>query len=166
MIENYLEKIKQRLKVVVLHAVIYTRYSSDNQRSESIDAQIRLIRKWAQEYNIIIDKVYADEAQSAKRDDRQQFQQMIADSKKQKDWQLVLVHKLDRFARNRMDSAAYRVELRKNKKYLILSNFFMLANSPLSFSLLLICSFILFCNFMSLFVSSSFVLFWVLEFFI
>ena len=43
MIENYLEKIKQRLKVVVLHAVIYTRYSSDNQRSESIDAQIRLI---------------------------------------------------------------------------------------------------------------------------
>ena len=39
MIENYLEKIKQRLKVVVLHAVIYTRYSSDNQRSESIDAQ-------------------------------------------------------------------------------------------------------------------------------
>ena len=119
MIENYLEKIKQRLKVVVLHAVIYTRYSSDNQRSESIDAQIRLIRKWAQEYNIIIDKVYADEAQSAKRDDRQQFQQMIADSKKQKGWQLVLVHKLDRFARNRMDSVAYRVELRKNKKYLI-----------------------------------------------
>lgn len=59
-------KIKQRLKVVVLHAVIYTRYSSDNQRSESIDAQIRLIRKWAQEHNIIIDKVYADEAQSAK----------------------------------------------------------------------------------------------------
>ena len=57
MIENYLEKIKQRLKVVVLHAVIYTRYSSDNQRSESIDAQIRLIRKWAQEHNIIIDKV-------------------------------------------------------------------------------------------------------------
>ena len=119
MIENYLEKIKQRLKVVVLHAVIYTRYSSDNQRSESIDAQIRLIRKWAQEHNIVIDKIYADEAQSAKRDDRQQFQQMIADSKKQKGWQLVLVHKLDRFARNRMDSVAYRVELRKNKKYLI-----------------------------------------------
>ena len=39
---------------------------------------------------------------------------MIADSKKQKGWQLVLVHKLDRFARNRMDSVAYRVELRKN----------------------------------------------------
>ncbi len=119
MIENYLEKIKQRLNVVVLHAVVYVRYSSENQRSESIDAQIRLIRKWADEHNIIIDKVYADEAQSAKRDDRQQFQQMIADSKKQRGWQLVLVHKLDRFARNRMDSVAYRVELRKNKKYLI-----------------------------------------------
>ena len=67
--------------------------------------------------SIVIDKIYADEAQSAKSDERKQFQQMIADSKKQKDWQLVLVHKLDRFARNRMDSAAYRVELRKNKKY-------------------------------------------------
>ena len=89
MIENYLEKIKQRLKVVVLHAVIYTRYSSDNQRSESIDAQIRLIRKWSDEHSIVIDKIYADEAQSAKSDERKQFQQMIADSKKQKEWQLV-----------------------------------------------------------------------------
>ena len=119
MIENYLDKIKQRLNVVVLHAVVYTRYSSDMQRGESIDAQIRLIRKWSDEHSIVIDKIYADEAQSAKSDERKQFQQMIADSKKQKDWQLVLVHKLDRFARNRMDSAAYRVELRKNKKYLI-----------------------------------------------
>ena len=101
-----MEKIFARM-YVCKYCLLYTsRYSSDNQRSESIDAQIRLIRKWAQEYNIIIDKVYADEAQSAKRDDRQQFQQMIADSKKQKGWQLVLVHKLDRFARNRMDSVA------------------------------------------------------------
>ena len=76
MIENYLEKIKQRLKVVVLHAVIYTRYSSDNQRSESIDAQIRLIRKWAQEYKLIINKVYADEEQSEKENDRQNFQKI------------------------------------------------------------------------------------------
>lgn len=83
------------------------------QRGESIDAQIRLIRKWSDEHSIVIDKIYADEAQSAKSDERKQFQQMIADSKKQKDWQLVLVHKLDRFARNRMDSAAYRVEIKK-----------------------------------------------------
>ena len=34
MIENYLDKIKQRLNVVVLHAVVYTRYSSDMQRGE------------------------------------------------------------------------------------------------------------------------------------
>ena len=50
MIENYLDKIKQRLNVVVLHAVVYTRYSSDMQRGESIDAQIRLIRKWSDEH--------------------------------------------------------------------------------------------------------------------
>ena len=56
MIENYLDKIKQRLNVVVLHAVVYTRYSSDMQRGESIDAQIRLIRKWSDEHSIVIDK--------------------------------------------------------------------------------------------------------------
>lgn len=119
MIQDYLEKIKQQLGVMCLYAVIYVRYSSDNQRGESIDAQVRLIKEWAKAHNIIIVATYADEAQSAKRDDRKQFQQMIADAKTQKDWQLVLVHKLDRFARNRFDSAAYRVELRKNKKFLI-----------------------------------------------
>lgn len=119
MIQNYLEKIKNQYEVNCLRAVIYVRYSSDNQRVESIDAQIRLIKEWAKEHNIIISAIYADEAQTAKRDDRKQFQQMMSDSKRQNDWQLVLVHKLDRFARNRIDSAIYRSELRKNKKYLI-----------------------------------------------
>lgn len=119
MIQNYLEKIKNQNDVECLRAVIYVRYSSDNQRIESIDAQIRLIKEWAKEHNILIVAIYADEAQTAKRDDRKQFQQMMTDSKTQSDWQLVLVHKLDRFARNRIDSAIYRSELRKSKKYLI-----------------------------------------------
>lgn len=119
MIQNYLEKIKKQHNVICLHAVIYARYSSDNQRGESIDAQIRLIKEFAYANNIIIVGQYVDEAQTGKRDDRDQFQQMISDAKTQSDWQLVLVHKLDRFARNRYDSATYRVELRKYKKYLI-----------------------------------------------
>ena len=84
MIENYLDKIKQRLNVVVLHAVVYTRYSSDMQRGESIDAQIRLIRKWSDEHSIVIDKIYADEAQSAKVMKENNFNKMIADSKSKK----------------------------------------------------------------------------------
>lgn len=119
MIQDYLDKIKKQLGVMVLRAVIYARYSSDNQRGESIDAQIRFIKEWAWQYQIGIVAIYIDEAQSAKRDDREDFQQMIADAKVQMDWHLVLVHKLDRFARNRYDSASYRVELRQHRKYLI-----------------------------------------------
>ncbi len=119
MIQNYLDKIKKQYDVICLRAVIYARYSSDNQRGESIDAQIRLIKEFAASNNIIVVEQYVDEAQSGKRDDRKQFQQMMSDSKLQNDWQLVLVHKLDRFARNRYDSATYRVALRKHRKYLI-----------------------------------------------
>ena len=43
-------------------AVIYARYSSDNQREESIDAQVRAIREFADRNDMIIAKVYTDEA--------------------------------------------------------------------------------------------------------
>ena len=118
MIDDYLQKIKRNNNVSHLKAAIYARYSSDMQRSESIDAQIRLITDFAQRHNIVILEQYVDEAKSAKRDNREAFQRMISDSKTS-DWQLVIVHKLDRFARNRYDSATYRVALRKNKKYLL-----------------------------------------------
>lgn len=119
MIQDYLEKIRKTLNVVYLKAVIYARYSSDMQRGESIDAQIRLIKEFAQANNIVIVGEYIDEAQSAKRDNRESFQKLMSDAKIQPDWNLILVHKLDRFARNRTDSAIYRVELRKSRKYII-----------------------------------------------
>lgn len=118
MLADYLEKIRTKTNVLVLKAVIYARYSSDMQRGESIDAQVRLIREFARKNNIIIVGEYIDEAQSAKRDDREAFQKMMKDSKSA-NWQIVIVHKLDRFARNRFDSATYRVHLCKNRKYLI-----------------------------------------------
>ena len=77
MLADYLEKIRTKTNVLVLKAVIYARYSSDMQRSESIAAQIRFIREFAKNNNIIIVSEYIDEAQSAKRDDREAFQQMM-----------------------------------------------------------------------------------------
>lgn len=74
MLADYLEKIRTKTNVLVLKAVIYARYSSDMQRGESIDAQVRLIREFARKNNIIIVGEYIDEAQSAKRDDREAFQ--------------------------------------------------------------------------------------------
>ena len=94
-------------------AVIYARYSSDNQREESIEGQIRECTSYAEKNGITVVKHYIDRAISAKTDNRPQFQQMIKDSER-KLFDIVLVWKLDRFARNRYDSARYKTQLKKN----------------------------------------------------
>ena len=109
-------------------AALYARFSSDNQRSESIDAQIRAMKAYCAQRHIAIVETYIDEAKSATTDRRPSFQQMIADSSSHT-FNILLVHKLDRFARNRYDSAVYKRELRKNgvTVYSVLEN---LDNSP------------------------------------
>ena len=99
-------------------AVIYARYSSDNQREESIEGQIRECTAYAEKNGITIVKHYIDRAISAKTDNRPEFQQMIKDSGK-KLFDVVLVWKFDRFARNRFDSANYKMILKKNGVHLI-----------------------------------------------
>ena len=79
--------------------VIYARYSSDNQREESIEGQIRENTAYAQKNGIDIVGTYIDRAYSAKTDNRPEFQRMIKDSAK-KGFDVVIVWKLDRFARN------------------------------------------------------------------
>ena len=96
-----------------MNAVIYARYSSDNQREESIEGQIRECKAYAESHGITILSSYIDRALSAKTDNRPDFQRMIKDSGK-KMFDIVLVWKLDRFARNRYDSAHYKAILRKN----------------------------------------------------
>ncbi len=100
-------------EVPAMTAVIYARYSSDNQREESIEGQIRECTAYAEKNGITIVKHYIDRAISAKTDNRPEFQQMIKDSDK-KLFDIVLVWKLDRFARNRYDSARYKTQLKKN----------------------------------------------------
>lgn len=97
--------------------VAYARFSSSNQREESITAQLRAIDDWASKNGHIIVKNYIDEAFSARTDNRPQFQQMIEDSKKAT-WDGIVIHKLDRFARNRYDSATYKRKLKLNGKIL------------------------------------------------
>ena len=63
-------------------AVIYARYSSDNQREESIEGQIRECTAYAKKNGITVIKRYTDRAFSAKTDNRPEFQQMIKDSGK------------------------------------------------------------------------------------
>ena len=96
-----------------MKAVIYARYSSDNQREESIEGQIRECTEYAVRNDITILSSYVDRALSARTADRPEFQRMIADSEKGL-FDVVLVWKLDRFSRDRYDSAHYKHILKKN----------------------------------------------------
>lgn len=96
-----------------MKAVIYARYSSDNQREESIEGQIRECTAFAEKNDITVLKHYIDRAYSARTDHRPAFQEMIKDSDKHL-FDMVIVWKLDRFSRDRYDSARYKVLLKKN----------------------------------------------------
>lgn len=93
---------------------IYARYSSASQKSESIEQQIAIIQDYAKRNNIEIIGTYADKAISGKHaENRPELQRMLYDcDRKQVD--VVIVYRLDRFARNRYDSATLKARLKKN----------------------------------------------------
>ena len=86
-----------------MNAVIYARYSSDSQREESIEGQLRECGEYAQRNGITVVSSCIDRALSAKTADRPEFQRMIKGL-----LEIVLVWKLDRFSRVRYDSAHYK----------------------------------------------------------
>lgn len=94
-------------------AAIYGRYSSHMQKDTSIEQQFLDIRRYCQEHGITIVAEYADRGISGTTDDRPEFQRMIRDSTKGK-FGFVVVWKIDRFARNRYDSAMYKARLKKH----------------------------------------------------
>ena len=96
-----------------MNGVIYARYSSDNQREESIEGQLRECNDFTKRNDITIVDSYIDRAFSATIDKRPAFQKMIKDSAKNM-FDVIIVWKLDRFARNRYDSAHYKNILKKN----------------------------------------------------
>ena len=95
-----------------MNAVIYARYSSEGQREESIEGQVRECTEYCDKNGITVVSTYIDRALSAKSDHRPEFQRMIKDSVKGV-FDVVIVWKLDRFSRNRYDSAHYKAALKK-----------------------------------------------------
>lgn len=93
-------------------AVIYARYSSDRQDSASIETQLSEARKKATALNLQIVAEYCDEATSARTTDRPEFQRLLSDAK-QKRFDIVLVRKFDRFARNVTQSRIAKEYLKK-----------------------------------------------------
>ena len=95
-----------------LNAVIYARYSSHSQTEQSIEGQLHDSYAYAEKCGYRVIGEYIDRALTGKTDDRPDFQRMIKDAEKRQ-FQIVIVWKLDRFARNRYDSAMYKRILKK-----------------------------------------------------
>ena len=94
-------------------AVIYARYSCDNQTEQSIEGQLRVCNDYAKRNEILILDTYVDRAMSGTNDNRPSFQKMIADSNK-KPWDYVIVYKLDRFSRNKYEATIHKKTLKDN----------------------------------------------------
>ncbi len=96
-----------------MEAVIYARYSSDSQREESIEDQVKSCKQYAKRNKLDIVKIYSDKALTGTSDKRPNFQQMIKDSS-ESTWERIICYKTDRFARSRADATKYKQILRKN----------------------------------------------------
>ena len=90
-----------------MNAVIYARFTSQNQDEKSIEEQIKVCEEYAKEKGYTITNKYVDT------DSKEQFARMIKESAN-KEFQGILVYQLDRFSRNRYDSAIYKNRLKKN----------------------------------------------------
>ena len=73
----------------------------------------RLCEEYAQKNNILILDTYIDRAMTGTNDNRPDFQRMLKDSSR-KEWNFVLVYKLDRFSRNKYETAIHKKALRDN----------------------------------------------------
>lgn len=94
-------------------AVIYARYSSENQTEQSIEGQLRVCQDYAQKHDILILDSYIDRAMTGTNDNRPAFLKMIKDSER-KEWNYVLVYKLDRFSRNKYETTIHKHTLKEN----------------------------------------------------
>lgn len=98
-----------------MKSVLYARVSSEKQDVDlSISGQIKALLVYAVQNKYEVVREFVDEAESGKTSDRPQFLEMISFAKqKPKPFDVVLVWKFSRFARNREDSIFFKSKLRK-----------------------------------------------------
>jgi site-specific DNA recombinase len=91
-------------------AAIYARFSSNNQRQESIFHQVEKIKQYANDNGIEIVETYVDEAESGTTDQRTNFLKMINDAQTAS-WKYIIVYKMDRLSRSVADALNYKKHL-------------------------------------------------------
>ena len=93
--------------------VIYGRYSSHNQKDISIEQQVALCRKLAEDRKITVKEIYADRAISGKTDKRPAFQKMLKDSESGS-FNYVIAWKSSRIGRNMLEAMVNECRLADN----------------------------------------------------
>lgn len=94
-------------------AVVYARYSSHRQGEQSIEGQLAEAHKYANEHDLKIIHEYIDRAMTGRNDNREAFQQMLKDTAK-KQFDTIILWKIDRFGRNREEIAFNKYRCKKN----------------------------------------------------
>lgn len=97
---------------------IEDRYSCERQNEQSIEGQLRICEKYAEDNGLKIVESYIDRATTGTNDNRPAFQKMLSDCEKAL-WDIVLVYAIDRFGRNSIEIALNKQKLKKNHKMLI-----------------------------------------------
>lgn len=93
-------------------AAVYARFSSHNQRSESIEIQLEKAREYCEENGLVVVHEYCDYAQTGRNADRAQFQAMMSDARRGL-FDYVVIYKVTRIMRNRDEMSLARIMLRK-----------------------------------------------------
>ena len=100
----------------ILVAALYIRVSTDKQEELSPDSQKRLLLEYAKSHNMIVaeEHIYMENGISGRKaDKRPKFQQMIAAAKSEEHpFDVILLWKFSRFARNQEESIVYKSMLR------------------------------------------------------
>lgn len=92
--------------------VIYARYSSNNQRDESIEQQVAECRKFAASQGITVIEIYSDAAQTGRNDRRTSYQRLLRDAKKGT-FEYILAYKSSRIARNMFNALKFENEMER-----------------------------------------------------
>ena len=87
-----------------MRAVIYTRYSSENQRAASIEDQLEVCRRYIEKQGWTVVRVYKDAAMSGSSRFRPDYQKLLADLDRRQ-FDAVVVEALDRLGRKLADVA-------------------------------------------------------------
>ena len=98
--------------MVKRRAAIYARFSSHNQRSESIEIQVDAGTRYIAENGLELVKIYADYAKTGRNTDRREYKQMMNDARLGL-FDFVVIYKVPRIMRNRDEMALTRIMLRK-----------------------------------------------------